>query len=281
MLDNLLARARVAVPAGFLRLSIAGRECGWVAADVPALLREFAPEYVMTPTSLHFLPHRVEGPGASEHGSPVVDRLLARVAATLSAAGRLNGWRDELLDVTDVHDRVVGVIERAAIRPLGIATHAVHLNAWTPDGELWIARRSLTKNTDPGRWDTLVGGLISAGETPEIALGRESWEEAGLQPDHLADGTRTGMFRVERILPEGYQVEIVSVVDCVLGADVQPVNQDGEVAAIRRAAPTEVLRMLDADLFTLEAALSLLLSMESRGVRTGVDTDRLYALARA
>jgi 8-oxo-dGTP pyrophosphatase MutT (NUDIX family) len=259
---------------------IAGRECGWLAADVPALLRGFASDYVLTANTLHFVPHLADAVSAADEPLPVINSLLARVAAALSAAGRLSGWRDELLDVTDVHGHVVGVIERAAVRPLGIATHAVHLNAWTLDGEIWIAQRALTKNTDPGMWDTLVGGLISAGETPEIALGRESWEEAGLLPEHLANGQRVGLFRVERVLPEGYQVEIVSVVDCVLDAGVVPVNQDGEVVAIRRAAPAEILTMMEAGLFTLEAALSLLLSMASRGLSTGVDVQALQGLAR-
>ena len=280
MLDNLLLRARVAVPADSLRLLIAGRECGWLAADVPALLRGFASDYVLTANSLHFVPHLAAAVSTSDQPLTAINLLLARVAAALSAAGRLSGWRDELLDVTDEQDRVVGVIERAAVRPLGIATHAVHLNAWTPDGEIWIAQRALNKNTDPGMWDTLVGGLISAGETPELALGRESWEEAGLLPEHLVNSRRCGLFRVERVLPEGYQVEIVSVVDCVLDAGVVPVNQDGEVVAIRRAAPDEVLTMVGAGLFTLEAALSLLLSMESRGLSTGVNVDALRSLAR-
>src|SRR3546814_3997194 len=67
------------------------------------------------------------------------------------------------------------------MRPLGLLTRAVHLNAWTPDGRLWIARRALSKSTDPGMWDTLVGGLAGSREDLEQALLRECAEEAGLE----------------------------------------------------------------------------------------------------
>ena len=279
MLDFLLDRARVPVPPSSLELRIAGRACGWVAADVPALLMDLSADFALDPTTLHFLPAQAQLVRALGWPTATVSALMERVAKALYAAGRLNGWRNELLDVIDDKGQVCGVIERAAVRPLGIATHAVHLDAWTPDGELWIAQRALTKNTDPGMWDTLVGGLISAGETPEFALERESWEEAGLHVSALASSHRVGQFRVERVLPEGYQVEIVTVVDCVLDRDAQPENQDGEVIAIRAAPVQEVLSMLADGAFTLEASLSLLLSLDARGIETGVDRHALKRLA--
>lgn len=281
MFDFLLTRARVAVPADSLRLSVAGRLCGWVAADVPALLAGQVPDVVVRQGMLGCLDRLAPGAARGEWPLTAVNELLACMASRLSAAGRLNGWRGELLDVVDTQGAVIGVIERSAVRPLGIATHAVHLNAWTPAGELWIAQRALSKNTDPGKWDTLVGGLISAGETPEYALGRESWEEAGLPAPLLEHGERVGSFQVERVLPEGYQIEIVSVVDKVLPEDVVPVNQDGEVALIRQAPVAEVLDMVAQDRFTLEAALSLLLSMQARGIDTGVSPRRLARFLRA
>jgi 8-oxo-dGTP pyrophosphatase MutT (NUDIX family) len=279
VLDFLLDRARVPVPPTSLELRIAGRACGWVAADVPALLTDLSADFVLDPTTLHFLPSQAQLVQALGWPTATVSALMERVAKALYAAGRLNGWRNELLDVVDDKGQVCGVIERAAVRPLGIATHAVHLDAWTPEGELWIAQRALTKNTDPGMWDTLVGGLISAGETPEFALERESWEEAGLPASALATGHRVGQFRVERVLPEGYQVEIVTVVDCVLDSGIQPENQDGEVVAIRAASVQEVLSMLADGAFTLEASLSLLLSLDARGIQTGVARNALRRLA--
>lgn len=258
--DSISARAQVDPPPDSRRLRIAGHDCGWVAHDVPRWLAAFPGEILLEPGVVHLLPE-LAGTPASAGRAQAVSELLARVATALSEAGRLNGWRNELLDVVAEDGTVLGVIERASVRPLGIATHAVHLNAWTDSGQLWIAQRSFTKTTDPGMWDTLVGGLVSAAETPESALLRESWEEAGLLPHHLKDGRRSGQFTVRRVLPEGYQVEHVTVVDTVLGPEVVPENQDGEVVALRTVSPEEVLELVADGAFTLEAALSMKVSL--------------------
>ncbi|AZG06552.1 DUF4743 domain-containing protein [Pigmentiphaga sp. H8] len=257
--DSISARAQVDPPPDSPRLRIAGHDCGWVAHDVQHWLAAFPGEISMEPGTVHLLPELAGAPAAGR--TQAVSELLARVAAALYEAGRLNGWRNELLDVVAEDGTVLGVVERASVRPLGIATHAVHLNAWTDSGQLWIAQRSFSKTTDPGMWDTLVGGLVSAAETPESALLRESWEEAGLLPHHLKDGRRSGQFTVRRVLPEGYQVEHVTVVDTVLGPEVVPENQDGEVVALRTVSPEEVLEMVADGVFTLEAALSMKASL--------------------
>jgi isopentenyldiphosphate isomerase len=190
------------------------------------------------------------GPG------PALNGLLASTARALREADCLRGWRDELLDITAPDGARLGVIERAAVRPLGILTRAVHLNAWTPDGLLWIARRALDKATDPGMWDTLVGGLVAADETLDIALIRECDEEAGLAPrDVSARSPLRMVLRMHRRLPEGYQVEDLLVSRCVLDAAVQPRNRDGEVMEIATVSAQQALAMVAAGEFTLEAGL--------------------------
>jgi isopentenyldiphosphate isomerase len=185
-----------------------------------------------------------------------LDMLLADVANTLREASCLRGWRDEQLDVYDGDGVHLGAIERAAVRPLGILTRAVHLNAWTQDGRLWVARRALSKASDPGRWDTLVGGLVTTGETLDLALIRECEEEAGLTPYDIRsrDPMRT-VLRIHRRLPEGYQVEDLLVSRCVLDADVRPSNHDGEVMEFATVTPEHAYGMAASGKFTLEAAL--------------------------
>jgi len=134
----------------------------------------------------------------------------------------------------------------------------VHLQALGPGGRIWIARRAAHKSTDPGLWDTLVGGLVGAGESLDEALLRESNEEAGLLPDDLRDAQRLGQFEVTREVPEGYQVESTWISVCRLPDQCQPVNGDGEVDRIELASVEEVLRAIADDRFTAEAALSIL-----------------------
>ena len=64
----------------------------------------------------------------------------------------------------------------------------VHLHLFNTRGELFLQKRARTKDIQPGKWDTSVGGHISPGETPDMALIREAGEELGLNsfvPEYL------------------------------------------------------------------------------------------------
>jgi 8-oxo-dGTP pyrophosphatase MutT (NUDIX family) len=97
------------------------------------------------------------------------------------------------------------------------------------------------------------------------SLLRESHEEAGLTPAHLA--SRSALLTLQRMhrrLPEGYQVEDVLISECVLPPSVQPVNLDGEVSEFLALTPDEVWPLLCEDQFTLEAELVVLESLRAR-----------------
>ena len=166
LLQACLERASQPPHDGSLPLSIAGYRCGWLFPPIFNTLKNTT-GVELDDTQAHI--GRNMAPGVE------LDALLARIAETLRADGRAPGWRNELLDVwTDAGDPPVRVaaIERGVMRPLGLVTRAVHLNGWSTDGRLWVARRALTKATDPGMWDTLVGGLIGSGEPEQLALER-------------------------------------------------------------------------------------------------------------
>lgn len=240
-------------PNGSRPLTVGGRVAGWVTEKatehingMPGVQIEDEAVHITAVTSLS------------------LTDVLAELAVGLKGTGCLRGWRDELLDVIGEGERLA-VIERAAVRPLGLLTRAVHLNAWSSDGKIWVARRALDKSSDPGMWDTIVGGLTAAGESVDESLVRESDEEAGLQPEHLAQRTplRT-ILRMHRQLPEGYQVEDVLVSDCVLDDSVVPVNKDGEVIEFRLLDCDDLWSMMKQGEFTYEAELTLLDSMRRR-----------------
>jgi 8-oxo-dGTP pyrophosphatase MutT (NUDIX family) len=172
-----------------------------------------------------------------------------------------HAWRDEQLAVRSESGAVLGTVERAAVRPLGIATHAVHLVGLDPTGAHWVQQRAFDKPTDPGLWDTLVGGMVAANDSLEQALERETWEEAGLRRTQLQDLRYGGHVVTRRpfsALAHGYVVERLDWYACTLPPNVLPCNQDGEVAAFRCMRADEVAQQLEQDAFTVDAALVLL-----------------------
>ncbi|UOD51507.1 NUDIX domain-containing protein [Orrella daihaiensis] len=189
---------------------------------------------------------------------------MAQMALALRSAGCIPKWRGELLDVW-CDNNAIAAIERGAVRPLGLLTRAVHLNAWSRTGKLWVARRALDKATDPGMWDTLVGGLVGRGESDDLALERESAEEAGLSEAQIQGREPIqSIYRMRRRVPEGFQYEEVLTSDCVLADDVKPKNQDGEVMEIACLPTADIEAMLLAGEFTVEASIVIAQSLLAR-----------------
>jgi isopentenyldiphosphate isomerase len=57
----------------------------------------------------------------------------------------------------------------------------VHLHVFNSQGELYLQKRSETKDIQPGKWDTSVGGHVDYGEETLNALTREVYEELGIK----------------------------------------------------------------------------------------------------
>lgn len=56
----------------------------------------------------------------------------------------------------------------------------VHLHVFNSNGDLYLQKRSMNKDIQPGKWDTAVGGHVDFGETIDEALHREVREELGI-----------------------------------------------------------------------------------------------------
>jgi 8-oxo-dGTP pyrophosphatase MutT (NUDIX family) len=137
----------------------------------------------------------------------------------------------------------------------------VHLHGYTANNNIWIQQRSLDKKTDPGRWDTLMGGMVSAGDSLEDALARETMEEAGLRLGQVQDLRHVGSFTMH--LPHApdsgleYVVERIDWFECLVTGDVTPVNTDGEVQRFNLVSQEELSEMLLGGAFTTEASMIL------------------------
>jgi 8-oxo-dGTP pyrophosphatase MutT (NUDIX family) len=244
----------------------AALELAWPELAAPASIGSIEPA-LASRMARAGLPLREAGeawriPVSSQAG---VDSALAAMAQWLRHNDLAAAWRDELLPVTDALGTGLGRIERAAVRPLGIATQAVHLVATDVRGQVWVQQRAFDKATDPGLWDTTMGGLVSAGESIAQTLVRETWEEAGLHADALHGMTKLDRaITVRRPVADGYMVEHITVFEAVVPPGQIPVNQDGEVERFECLEISELIRRLHAGDFTLEAAMILASWLEQR-----------------
>lgn len=184
---------------------------------------------------------------------------LNALAAVLRAQGLCGPWRNEQLAVPDAQGEVIATVERGAVRVLGVATRAVHLVGLAPGGRMWVQKRSQSKPNNPGMWDTLMGGMVSAADTLDEALARETWEEAGLHVAALADVAHGGHLLFSRPSREGggigYMVERIDWFRATVPAGMEPANQDGEVERFELLDLAEVRQRVAQGEFTQEAGL--------------------------
>lgn len=88
---------------------------------------------------------------------------------------------DEILDIVDENDNVIGQKKRSEIYANNLSNFRV-VNAFIVNskGELWIPRRAANKRSFPSCLDMSMGGHVESGESYEDALLREMDEELGI-----------------------------------------------------------------------------------------------------
>lgn len=88
---------------------------------------------------------------------------------------------EEWVPLVDEKGRVTGQAPRSQVHNGSKLLHpVVHLHVINHNKAMLVQKRPMSKQIQPGKWDTAVGGHISAGETLEQALKKEAFEEIGL-----------------------------------------------------------------------------------------------------
>jgi isopentenyl-diphosphate delta-isomerase type 1 len=87
---------------------------------------------------------------------------------------------EEIFDVVDASDRVIGQAPRAEVHARKLRHRAVHVFVFNPRGELFIQKRAATKDTFPGCYDSSASGHLNQGETYDACAVRELHEELGV-----------------------------------------------------------------------------------------------------
>lgn len=87
----------------------------------------------------------------------------------------------ELFPLVDEEGNVTGSATRAYCHSGAKPLHpVVHLHIFNNAGDLYLQKRSMLKDIQPGKWDTAVGGHVDYGEEVMQALFREAREELGV-----------------------------------------------------------------------------------------------------
>jgi isopentenyldiphosphate isomerase len=90
----------------------------------------------------------------------------------------------EVLDVVNDHDEVIGTISRGDMMKLKETSNRflriVEIFIQRPNGDIYLPRRSMEKKIAPGGLDLSVAGHILSGESYEQACIREIKEEADI-----------------------------------------------------------------------------------------------------
>ena len=87
---------------------------------------------------------------------------------------------DEIFDVVNERDEVIGQETRQEVHRRGLLHRAVHVLIYNGKGEIFLQKRSMTKDSCPGLWDSSASGHVDSGEEYDACSVREVREELGV-----------------------------------------------------------------------------------------------------
>ena len=90
---------------------------------------------------------------------------------------------EEIFDVVNERDEVIGQRPRSEVHRLGLTHRAVHLLVFNARGQVFLQKRSMNKDRQPGLWDSSASGHVDSGEDYDACAVREAREEIGLVLD--------------------------------------------------------------------------------------------------
>jgi isopentenyldiphosphate isomerase len=88
---------------------------------------------------------------------------------------------DEILDIINERDEIVGSASRRDIHAGGHFHRAVHIFMFNSSGQIYVQRRSSQKDRYPLKLDSSAAGHVDSGEDYYDAARRESLEELNIR----------------------------------------------------------------------------------------------------
>jgi len=87
---------------------------------------------------------------------------------------------EELVQIVDEDDREIAIVTRIMMREQRLIHRASYILVFNRAGELYVQKRTMTKDMYPGFWDVAAGGVVLGEETYEQSAERELAEELGI-----------------------------------------------------------------------------------------------------
>lgn len=157
---------------------------------------------------------------------------------------------EELFDVVNDRDEVIDRRPRSEVHRLDLKHRAVHVLVYNSRSELFLQKRSMSKDTHPGVWDSSSSGHLDSGEDYDACAIRELGEEIGL----FIDEAPRRLFKVGACHATGQ--EFVWVYQC--NAEGPFTLHPEEIDEGGWFTPTRVTAWLDADPDAFAPAFALI-----------------------
>jgi isopentenyldiphosphate isomerase len=88
---------------------------------------------------------------------------------------------DEIVTIVDEQNNVIGTAPRSEMRAQCLPHRSTYILVFNSQGELYVQKRTLTKDVFPGYYDIASGGVVLANESYDVSARRELAEEVGIR----------------------------------------------------------------------------------------------------
>ncbi len=87
----------------------------------------------------------------------------------------------EIVQIVDENDNEIGAVARHIMRRQRLIHRASYILVFNKNQELFVQKRTMSKDMYPGYLDVAAGGVVLAGESYEQSARRELEEELGIK----------------------------------------------------------------------------------------------------
>jgi isopentenyldiphosphate isomerase len=149
--------------------------------------------------------------------------------------------QNEIVIIVDTDNNETGSAPRYEMRAKGFPHRAAYILVFNSQGELFVQKRTMSKDIYPGYFDVAAGGVVLAGESYDQSAERELEEELGIKNTPL-----TSHFEFKH--EDENNIVWGRVYTCVYDGEL--ILQEEEVESGFFAAPEEVLTLCEKEPFT-------------------------------